>query len=122
MKLLKLSAVVLALALTFFGCAHPRHVLVVVDQSMFQAISTINKADQQALCQQDACVVANPDGTVQQLSSPVPGLSLDKSRAFEKTLLIAATTGQQFNAILASWVPGTPMPAQLHTLVGALSD
>lgn len=108
-KMLGLACVVVVV-----GCAHPRHVAVVADVALYEALSDAHQIEQRALCGQPSCAGVP--------SSPIPGWSEAKSQAFNRQLLPAVDGGRQFNRLLAAWKPGTPAPAQLQGLITGLAQ
>ena len=95
------------------GCAHPRHVAVVTDTAIYEMLNDAHAIEQRALCGQASCAGIPP--------MPMPGWSTAKSVTFNRALLPAVDGGRQFNAVLATWKPGQPMPSKLHDLINGLS-
>lgn len=106
------AVVAVVLALVGSACAaSTRHVLVVTDIGLYEALSDVHVAEQMTLCGQPSC--ANVTARV------TPTWTDAQSQAFNQKLLPAVTTGQQFNVILSQWQPGQPMPLELHELIAA---
>lgn len=102
------------LAVFFFtACAHPKHVAVVADTALYEALSDIHQLEQRALCGRPSCA-GIPE-------VPISGWSHDESVAFNKTLLPAVDAGLEFNEILATWTPGQPAPERLRATMLAIS-
>lgn len=104
----------LALALSVSCAAKDKHIAVVVDVALFEAISDIHATEQTALCGFPSCA-NRPD-------APIDGWSKAKSLAFNKALLPASEAGMQLNTALADWNPDDPPPSQIRVLAQALSD
>ncbi len=102
----------LTLALLLSACAHPRHVAVLADTALYETISDLHTTEQTLLCGQPSCA-----GVLERVT---PTWTDDKSKEFNRRLLPAVAGGREFNAVLASWQPGQPMPTLLHQLVGSL--
>lgn len=116
-----LRLALLVVLLTSVGCAPAtQHVLVVLDQSLYETLTGVFQLEQTALCGKPDCYEVQPQGGT-LLATPVPGWSLEKSRAFNRALLPAVEAGRQFNAVLAAWQPSTPLPPQVHTLIQAIA-
>lgn len=98
---------------TLSGCAHPRHVAVTVDASLYETVSDIHAAEQRALCGQPSCAGVATAPTV-------PGWTEAKSQAFNRALLPAATAGQNLNRALAAWTPGQPLPSEIQSLITSI--
>lgn len=97
------------------GCAaKARHVGVVVDTALYEAISDIHGTEQTMLCGAPSCA-NRPD-------KPVTGWDHAKSVAFNKKLLPAAEAGRQLNIRLATWQAGQPVPGEVTQLINGLSD
>ena len=96
------------------GCAaHAKHLAVVADTAIYEALSDVHIAEQRALCGLPSCAGS-------RAVEVAPGWTAAKSRAFNATLLPAVEAGRQYNALIATWRPGTPVPAQVHDLIAAL--
>ena len=119
MKMTKTRWVLLiafGLFLGFFGaCAHPRHVAVVADAALFEVLNDAHAQEQLALCGQPSCrgIATAPT---------VVGWTDVKSQTFNQKLLPAVEAGRQFNAALAAWKPGAPMPEQIKTTITSIGD
>jgi len=97
------------------ACAHPRHAAVIGDAALYEALADVHAIEQRALCGQSSCAGV-------AVAPAVPGWTLEKSQAFNAKLLPAVEAGRQFNQVLATWQPGQPAPAQLHTEITAIGD
>ncbi len=97
------------------ACAHPRHAAVIGDAALYEALADVHAIEQRALCGQPSCAGV-------AVAPTVPGWTLEKSRAFNVKLLPAVEAGRQFTQVLATWQPGQPAPAQLHTEIAAIGD
>lgn len=95
------------------GCASARHTAVVADATLYEALNDAHALEQTTLCGVPSC--ANVAARV------TPGWTDAKSQAFNKALLPAVDGGRQFNALLATWKPGQPMPAQIHDLITGMT-
>lgn len=110
---MKRLMLVVLLACTVACNGSLRHTAVSVDTSLYEALNNAHILEQQALCGQSTC--ANTLARVTQ------GWTDAKSQTFNKALLPAVEGGRQFNALLAAWKPGTPMPREIHDLITSLS-
>lgn len=110
------ALVALAVLATLSACAHPRHVAVVADSTLYETLNAVHGLEQQALCGQDSCAAA-PVGT----PARTPGWSAEKSKAFNTALLPAVSGGRALTQLLADWKPGQPVPARLHDLIVSLT-
>ena len=110
MKRYLLFVVALAIA-----CSNARHVAVVADSAVFQILNDVHAAEQTALCGKPSCanVPVNPT---------VPGWTAAKSVTFNQKLLPAVDAGRQFNAVLKTWRPGTPVPQQITDLTNGIAN
>lgn len=115
-----LTAVVVCIAVSFgvaassAGCgATPRHIATVADNGLYEALNDAHALEQAALCGRPSCAGVP--------AMPVAGWSLDKSRTFNRRLLPAVDGGLQFNALLASWKPGDPVPQKVHDLIAGMA-
>lgn len=90
-----------------------RHTAVAVDASLYEALNNAHVLEQQTLCGQSSC--ANT------LARVTPGWTDAKSQTFNQAILPAVEAGKQFNALLATWKPGQPMPQAIHDLIRSLA-
>lgn len=98
------------------GCsASTRHVAVVADQTAYEALNDTHALEQTALCGLPSCAGSS-------VVEHTPGWTLAKSQAFNQKLLPAVRGGQQFNALLAAWTPGTPVPAAITEAVTGIGN
>ena len=108
-------SIVLTAALLLVGCAgHARHVATVVDSSLYEALADTHYLEQQALCGQPSCA-----GVPEH---PIAGWSHEQSVAFNKLLLPAVEGGRQFNALMATWTPGEPLPDEARATITGIRD
>lgn len=111
---MKILAVLVLLILP--GCrVSTRHIAVVADRGIYETLNDIHAEEQAALCGLPSCAASSK---VEALS----GWTLAKSQSFNKKLLPAVEGGRQYNRLLASWKPGTPVPDGVTALIGGLGD
>src|SRR6185503_788482 len=97
------------------GCgSSKRHLAVLADTALYEAMSNIHATEQIALCGQPSCA-----GVAVRVT---PTWTDEKSQDFNRRLLPGIAAGREFNSVLASWTPGQPMPVMLRNLVASLSS
>lgn len=96
------------------GCAKARHVAVVVDAALYEALNDVHSAEQTVLCGEPSCAGVPNRVTAQWTDA--------KSQGFNQKLLPAVSAGRQFNTVLGNWEPGTPVPEELHDIITGLSS
>lgn len=94
-----IGALVLILGLTYVSCAKP---------SVHTVADATNNAVAQALFSLD-----DQERAAFQAGAIPP----DAHKAISAKLVVALKSGQALNRVLATWVPGTPLPADVRTLV-----
>ncbi len=111
----RILSVVVLCAVIGSGCAaSARHTAVLADTALYEALNNIHVTEQIALCGQASCA-----GVALRVT---PTWTDEKSQDFNRRLLPGIAAGREFNAVLASWVPGQPMPTMLRNLVVSLSS
>ena len=109
-------SLVVALTALLAGCsASTRHLAVVADQTAYESLNDTHALEQTALCGRPSCA----GSTVVEAQT---GWTLAKSQAFNQKLLPAVRGGQQFNALLAAWQPGTPVPVAITEAVTSIGN
>jgi hypothetical protein len=106
----------LGLGLTLSACgASARHIAVVADQTIYEAVADIHSGEQAALCGLPSCATSTK-------VEVLPGWTLAKSQAFNKKLLVGEDAARELNSIVSGWTPGASVPTTVTTLIGHLAD
>lgn len=116
----RMQIAVMVAAIAIFGtpaCGKgARHALVVADSGLYEILSDVHQVEQTALCGFPSCAGH------ESAAPTIQGWTLAKSQSFNQKLLPAVEGGRSFNALLKAWVPGTPMPAQIHQTIQGISQ